>query len=429
MTEQHQLELPLFSSIQYTTAYPLRATSKLENSVYSAVRYTIQQMLSDGVQFETDKNIKIPIDIRAEAKLRNIDDWFTLYRNIEKAMNKVSKNAYKERIVLDDTEGREKYIDAAIVITTAYNAESGIITVTVNADFIKYYVAMLLSRPEIQVPREFNAFARSSYTYPFSQWLFGRIAILQKEHNNPPFEISIPLKDLMIFVPASSASAAKPSIYVRDIISTVIEDMNENEFCPITITNPDSIISQRVGRRIETLTFMVEMRPLGVNKYPLLTSITDSGMVNDMGIPSTDYMHQKLKQLNFAESSWDKLDMQPVVCWKIILYTLVQMKKHMHDSTNFNAGGYIQSILRRRSEHAILKDKKVKELALDVVREAPEYVDEVIISAAGIRTAADQFLAMAIQNRQIPKQTIENNGVLREYAARHNGTLPSVFNS
>ena len=79
MTTPQQLELPFFSSIQYAAAYPLRATSKLENNVYSAVRYTIQQMVYSGNEFEVDKNIHIPIDVRSEAKLRNIDDWFTLY--------------------------------------------------------------------------------------------------------------------------------------------------------------------------------------------------------------------------------------------------------------------------------------------------------------------------------------------------------------
>lgn len=103
------------------------------------------------------------------------------------------------------------------------------------------------------------------------------------------------------------------------------------------------------------------------------------------------------------------------------------MKKHAHDATPFNSGGYIQSMLKRRSENALLKDKKIKELALDVIRQAPEYVDEVIISAAGVRTAADQFLAMAIQNRKVPKQTVENNKFLREFVEKNNGALPGAL--
>ena len=75
--------------------------------------------------------------------------------------------------------------------------------------------------------------------------------------------------------------------------------------------------------------------------------------------------------------------------------------------------------MKRRSEQALLKDKNIKSLALDVLRKAPEYVDEVIIATAGVRTAADQFLAMAIQNRPVPKQTTENNLFLREYRTRH----------
>ena len=418
MTTPQQLELPFFSSIQYAAAYPLRATSKLENNVYSAVRYTIQQMVYSGAEFEVDKNIHIPIDVRSEAKLRNIDDWFTLYRNIERAMNKVSKNAYKERIILDNAEDKEKYIEVAIVTTTHYNAESGVITVTVNADFVKYYVAMLLSRPEIQVPREFDAFARSSYTYPFSRWLFGQIAILQKNNENPPYKISISLEDLMAFVPPSSASI-RPSSYSRDIISSVIEDMNENEFCPVTIINPHNIVSRRTGRRIAEFTFAVEMRPLGANKYPLLTAISDSGLINESSVPSRDYLHKRLQKLGFAESSWSKLDNQPAVCWKVILYTLVKVKEHAHDATPFNPGAYIQGMLKRRSEQALLKDKNIKGLALDVLRKAPEFVDEVIIASAGVRTAADQFLAMAIQNRPVPKQTANNNQFLREYLDKH----------
>lgn len=69
MTTPQQLELPFFSSIQYAAAYPLRAISKLENNVYSAVRYTIQQMVYSGAEFEVDKNIHIPIYVRSEAKL------------------------------------------------------------------------------------------------------------------------------------------------------------------------------------------------------------------------------------------------------------------------------------------------------------------------------------------------------------------------
>ncbi len=76
-------------------------------------------------------------------------------------------------------------------------------------------------------------------------------------------------------------------------------------------------------------------------------------------------------------------------------------------------------MLKRRSEQALLKDKNIKSLALDVLRKAPEYVDEVIIATAGVRTAADQFLAMAIQNRPLPKQTTENNLFLREYKTKH----------
>jgi hypothetical protein len=76
-------------------------------------------------------------------------------------------------------------------------------------------------------------------------------------------------------------------------------------------------------------------------------------------------------------------------------------------------------MLKRRSEQALLKDKNIKSLALDVLRKAPEFVDEVIIATAGVRTAADQFLAMAIQNRPVPKQTANNNPFLREYLAKH----------
>lgn len=53
------------------------------------------------------------------------------------------------------------------------------------------------------------------------------------------------------------------------------------------------------------------------------------------------------------------------------------------------------------------------------IDEAPEYVDEVIIATAGVRTAADQFLAMAIQNRPVPKQTAANNQFLREFLEKH----------
>ena len=130
---------------------------------------------------------------------------------------------------------------------------------------------------------------------------------MQKNNENPPYKISISLEDLMAFVPPSSASI-RPSSYSRDIISSVIEDMNENEFCPVTIINPHSIVSRRTGRRIAEFTFEVEMRPLGANKYPLLTAISDSGLINESSVPSLEYLHEQLKRLGFAQSSWSKLE-------------------------------------------------------------------------------------------------------------------------
>ena len=90
--------------------------------------------------------------------------------------------------------------------------------------------------------------------------------------------------------------------------------------------------------------------------------------------------------------------------------TWVQISKlRQEGATDINCGGYLNTMLKARLENI-----PYKELAISVIMNAPEYVDEVVEETAGYQSIkAAQKLALTIeQNKKTPKPTLENNEFL-----------------
>ena len=104
--------------------------------------------------------------------------------------------------------------------------------------------------------------------------------------------------------------------------------------------------------------------------------------------------------------------------------TWIQVSKlREQGEKEINRGGYLQTLLK-----ANLPRATYKQLAIEVIMNAPEYRDEVVDATAGYRSikAAQQIAEVLKKNKVLPKQTVENNDFLKEYQ-KQKGHLPGAL--
>ena len=256
--------------------------------------------------------------------------------------------------------------------------------------------------------------ACSSYTYPFMTWLSEKVALMQRLGEEYPYQVIVPLVKLQEHVPPAKSSM-RIGEYMRNAIYKAIEDINTNPYSQITIENPDDVVYRTSGRRkIEGLRFEVTLRDrTPVNHVSLLVGDNEHGLVDDAGIPSWEYLEEKMLAIGYGKNSIPQWKDQRAKVWRALLCTWIQISKlRRQGNTDINIGGYLQTILC----HA-LPPTPFKYLAQAVVFSAPEFRDSVVDAVANYK------MAKAIEldsGEQIP----DNNDFLAEWSSHKGDTLP-----
>lgn len=253
---------------------------------------------------------------------------------------------------------------------------------------------------------------------------------MQRLGDTYPYHISISYDELRLRVPTpvknNTQTLSRPHDYRRNAIDKAIIDINTNPFSQLSIDNPDDIVSAVDHRRIVEFMFIVSFRKrTELNNVSLLVNQQNPpSIIDDAGIPSWEYLSEKMAKLGFTKSSIPRWEGRRAKVWKALLMTWIQVSKlREQGEKEINRGGYLQTLLK-----ANLPRATYKQLAIEVIMNAPEYRDEVVDATAGYRSikAAQQIAEVLEKNKVLPKQTVENNDFLKEYQ-KQKGHLPGVL--
>lgn len=421
-------QLPLFSNIPFSASIPNRAASKQENDFMVAIRAGIQDFVNAGGDYS--EPITFELDFRKIAKEKGLERWESLQRSYSRTLSKVKEMPLTQTVHYITEDGEEKEDTYWMISKFTQNKTKGTVTVWVAPAFQDYYVSEILKRPDIQIDPRFYSSCKSSYTYPFMNWLTARIAEMQRLGDTYPYHISISYDELRLRVPTpvknNTQTLSRPHDYRRNAIDKAIIDINTNPFSQLSIDNPDDIVSAVDHRRIVEFMFIVSFRKrTELNNVSLLVNQQNPpSIIDDAGIPSWEYLSEKMAKLGFTKSSIPRWEGRRAKVWKALLMTWIQVSKlREQGEKEINRGGYLQTLLK-----ANLPRATYKQLAIEVIMNAPEYRDEVVDATAGYRSikAAQQIAEVLEKNKVLPKQTVENNDFLKEYQ-KQKGHLPGVL--
>lgn len=420
MPKTYDEQLPLFSNIPLSSSIPNRATSKQENDFMVVIRNEIQNFVKNGGDYS--QPITLKIDLKKIAAERGITRWESLQRSFKNTIDIIKQFPLNQTVQYLDEKGNPRERTYWMLSYIDEDPKQGIVQVVVDKSFQQYYVDELLRRPEIQIDIKFHETCSSSYTYPFVNWLSARVAEMSRNHEAYPYHISISFEEMQQRVPPlatrKNAKPMRPTEYRRNAIEKAISDINSNLYSQLKIENPDDFISGRKGRAITEFTFIVSLRErTPVNYVPLVVGDNTYGLIDDMSIPSWGYLKQKMLELGYGKSSIPQWKDKRAKVWRALLLTWVRVSKIRRQKGKIeNTGGYLQTILHSNR----LGNASFKQLAIDVLLNAPEYRDSVVDACAEYRSF-DQARKLALtieKNKKSEPQTPENNEFLREMIAR-----------
>lgn len=420
-------QLPLFSNIPLSASIPSRATSKQENDFMVVIRNEIQNFVKNGGDYS--QPITLNINLKKIAAERGISRWESLQRSFKKTIDAIKQFPLNQTIQYIDEKGNQRERTYWMLSYIDEDPKQGIVQVVVDKTFQQYYVNELLRHPEIQIDVKFHETCTSSYTYPFVNWLSARVAEMRRNHEEYPYHISISFDEMQQRVPPlatrKNAKPMRPTEYRRNAIEKAIQDINSNLYSQLRIENPDDFISGRKGRAITEFTFIVSMRErTPVNHVPLIVGDSTQGLIDDASIPPWSYLKEKMLELGYGKNSIPQWEDKRAKVWRALLLTWVRISKIRRTKGKIeNAGGYLQTMLHSTR----LGNTSFKQLAIDVLLNAPEYRDSVVDATAEYQSFAKaQKLAMEIEkNQKIEKPTVKNNTFLKEMTLK--GIVPEPF--
>ena len=161
-----------------------------------------------------------------------------------------------------------------------------------------------------------------------------------------------------------------------------------------------------------------------INHVPLLVGDECHGLIDDAQIPTWEYLQEKMLQLGYGKSSIPQWEGKRAKVWRALLLTWIRISKiRRSKGTMENAGGYLQTMLHSSK----LGNVSFKQLAIDVILNAPKFRDSVVDTVAEYKSFDQaQKLAMTIdENKKIEKQTVDNNDLLKEM--KRLGKMPKIF--
>ena len=417
---QQELEqLPLLSNIPFSVSIPSRATTKQENDFIVAIRSGIQDFVQRGGDYS--QPIDLVVDLKRIAKERGLSRWETLQRSYKNTIELVREHPLTQTIRYVDPKGNKIEKTLWMLDSITQDETNGTITVRIAKGFQEYYVLSLLRNPEIQIDPKFHEMARSSYTYPFVTWLSAKVALMQRLEEEYPYQVIVPLSKLQEHVPPAK-TGMRIGEYMRNAIYKAIDDLNTNPYSQLTIENPDDIVYRTSGRRkIEDLRFEVTLRDrTPVNHVSLLVGENEHGLVDDAGIPSWEYLEEKMLAIGYGKNSIPQWKDQRAKVWRALLCAWIQISKlRRQGNTDINMGGYLQTMLR----HA-LPPTPFKDLAQAVVFSAPEFRDSVVDAVANYKMPKAVFAMAEAIELDFGEQTPDNNDFLAEWSSRNGDTLP-----
>ena len=125
-----------------------------------------------------------------------------------------------------------------------------------------------------------------------------------------------------------------------------------------------------------------------------------------------------MEELGFCKSQIQNWETRRGKVWRTLLVTWVNISRLRHSKPNdeIHSGAYLQTMLKHS-----LPPTPFKELARNVILNAPEFVDDVVIEASdsGQNKKVQQMTLQIDMNKPAKKQTVENNEFLREFYARN----------
>lgn len=425
----HKIEqLPLFSNIPFSTSIPNRAATKQENDFMVAIREGIQEYVNSGGDYS--EPIVFEIDFRKMAALKGLSRWESLQRSYSRTLSKIKSMPLTQTVHYVTPDGEEKEETYWMLSKFTQNMTKGTVKIYVAPAFQEYYISELLRHPDIQIDIRFHESCKCCYTYPFVNWLSARVAEMQRRNEPYPYNIYIGYNDMRLHVPTplrnGEPTMARPNDYRRNVIEKAIADINDNPYAQMHIENADDIVSSYEKKRISEFHFVVSLcARTAMNSVSLLVNReTAHGIIDDAGIPSWEYIKQKMLDLGYGKSSIPQWEKKRAKAWRALLMTYIQIGKlHREGVKDINAGGYLQTLLKSR-----LPNATYKQMAVEIVLNAPEFRDEVIDKIAEYRSVTQaQELAITIdKNKKEPAPTPDNNDFLKEYIER-NGDIPTYM--
>lgn len=417
--QQHEeyIQQVLFSNPPYSKSVSSRATSKQENDFIVAVRYGIQDFINKGGDYS--KPIVLDIDLKKLAIKKGLPRWESLQRSFTQTLNKIREAPLNQTIHYVDSDGHQKIDTFWMLDKIEQDLTAGIVHVKVASGFQSYYVNQLLRHPELQTDPNFFFTAKSSFTYPFANWLMGRIADMIASGAEYPYHISISFAKLKMQVPPLSDNG-RPTYYKTHVIQKAIEDINSNEYAQFAIENPKDIVSKIANRKIAEFTFIVTLKNrTPINNISLLVGKNHKGLIDDDAIPTWSYLARKMEELGFCKTQIPSWELKRGKVWRTLLVTWVNISRLRHTKSNdeIHSGAYLQTMLKRS-----LPPTPFRELAMNVILNAPEFVDDVVIETAdpNQNKKAQELAAQIDENAPTEEQTVENNEFLRNFYARGN---------
>ena len=278
-----------------TQRIPDRALTNLEAKIINHIKITVQELCErDPVKAKKDGIVITlnPADIASKIKSKN--SYVYISKVFDTLIGMQDKKIIPaETIYLPSASGEKlKRITYSLFSSIASDEETKNLSIRITPEYINYVTEDVLPYPEVRLLKNFLYSLSSKYSTHFINMINDEIGAYRKLNGPQEIYEVVVLKEYFRKRVPTKANYVDAD-YARNVIDSVIEDVNSHEQAPYSIINPHDYIIKK-GRSYYKYRFVVKMK----NNIDLQPMFLDSFEHDE---------EDKLYDDNYIPNSWDYL--------------------------------------------------------------------------------------------------------------------------
>jgi len=342
--------------------------TEVENRIINFVKLKVQEICK---QDPSVQSIKLELDPMSLAKNRHISNISDYKERIYKTVERMhyEKKMPGESIRFKGKDGNMKLFTFQVFRNILTDEKTKKILIQVSDDYIDY-TKYVLPNPEVKLLKTFINRVSTKYTNHFVNFIIDQVGNLRKKSDGPEtlYEVVVKKENIKKFIPTDAKYTDNK--YVSKVLLPAILDVNNQEFAPFEIINPDNIVIKN-GRSHYEYKFIVKMKK-DTASQPMFINIDqqEGEIIDEKLVPyNWIYIDFVLRRIGADERLRRQIraDNDRERAWKTYLYVATKDKERRN-------GGYLN---RAYSEY-FAATSQIPVLVFDFCKMNPELIDEVI---------------------------------------------------